>query len=108
MVGIILTDIKIPDSVRDILKLGKGFSSMVMNCRSRQVIAIIKDVQNVQVNVEANIDKIPRSDQQHFRNKVLHLSKSFTDKFCLHKSSTDRKIEQGILAAKNFLKDNSD
>ena len=63
-----IKNIEIPDSVTDILRLGKGFSSMALNCRSKQVVEIIKDV-------EDNIDKLPRSDQQDFRSKVLHLSK---------------------------------
>ena len=37
------------------------------------------------------IDKLPRSDQQDFRSKVLHLSKSFIDKFGMHKNSINQK-----------------
>ena len=96
-----LTNIEIPDSETDILRMGKGLSSMALNCRPKQVVEIIKDV-------EANIDKIPRSDQQDFRSKVLHLSKSFIDKFSMHKSSINQKIERGILTTKKFLRDNSD
>ena len=96
-----LTNIEIPDSVTAILRLGKGFSSMALNCRSKQVFEIMKDV-------EANMDKLPRSDQQDFRSKVLHLSKSFIDKFGMHKSSINQKIERGILTRKKFLRDNSD
>ena len=40
----------------------------MINDKSKQMIEIVKDI-------EANIYKIPRSDQQDFRNKVLHLSK---------------------------------
>ena len=74
---------------------------MALNCRSKQVVEVIKDV-------EANIDKLPRSDQQDFRSKVLHLSKSFIDKFGMHKSSINQKIERGILTTKKFIRDNSD
>ena len=41
----------------------------MMNDKSKHMIEIVKDI-------EANIHKTPRSDQQDFRNKVLHLSKS--------------------------------
>ena len=41
----------------------------MMNDKSKHMIEIVKDI-------EANIHKNPRSDQQDFRNKVLHLSKS--------------------------------
>ena len=41
------------------------------------MLEIIKDV-------EASIYKLPHSDQQDFRNKILHLSKDFVDKNNLH------------------------
>ena len=43
-------------------------------------------------DIEANIHKIPGSDQQDFRNKVLHLSKGLVEKKGLHISSIDRKF----------------
>ena len=58
-----LTNIQMPYSVQDILRLGKGFSNNVMNHKSKQMIEIVNDI-------KANIDKIPRADQQDFRNKV--------------------------------------
>ena len=69
--------IQVPDSVQDILRLGKGFSSNMMNDESNQMIEIVKDI-------EANIYKIPRSDQPDFRNKLLHLSKGLVEKKSLH------------------------
>ena len=68
-----LTDIEVPYSVQDILRLGKGFSSNMMNDKSKQMIEIVK-------NSEANIHKIPMSDQQDFKNKVLDLSKALVEK----------------------------
>ena len=38
-----------------------------------------KHIETVQ-DIEANINKISRSDQQEFRNKVLHLSKGLVEK----------------------------
>ena len=72
-----LTNIRIPDSVEDILSLGEGFSNSMINSKSKQMLEIIKDV-------EASIYKLPHSDQQDFRNKILHLSKDFVDKNNLH------------------------
>ena len=54
-----LTDVQVPHSIQDILRLGKGFSSNMMNDKSKQMIEIVKDI-------EANIHKIPRSDQQEY------------------------------------------
>ena len=51
-----LTDIQVPDSVQDILRLGKGFSSNMINDELKQMIEIVKDI-------EANIHKILRLDQ---------------------------------------------
>ena len=58
------TDVQVPDSAQDILRLGKDFSSNMNNNKSKQIIEIVNDI-------EANIHKIPKSDQQDFRNKVL-------------------------------------
>ena len=44
----------------------------MINDKSKQLIEIVKDI-------EANIHKIPRSDQQDFRKKVLHLSKGLVE-----------------------------
>ena len=52
-----LTDVQVPDSVQDILRLGKGFSSNMINHKSKQMIEVLKDI-------EANIHKIPGSDPQ--------------------------------------------
>ena len=65
------------DSVQDIHRLGKSFSSNVTGDKSKQMIEIVKDI-------EANIHKIRRSDQQDFRNKVLNLSKGLVEKKSLH------------------------
>ena len=51
-----LTDVQVPDSVQDILRSGKDFSSNMINDKSKQIIEIVKDI-------EANLHKIPRSDQ---------------------------------------------
>ena len=40
-----LTDVQVPDSVQDILRLDKGFSSNVINDKSKQMIEIVKDVE---------------------------------------------------------------
>ena len=61
-----------PDSVQDVLTLGKGFSSIMMNDNLKQMIQIVK-------GIEANIHKMSRSDDQDFRNKVLHLSKGLVE-----------------------------
>ena len=71
--------------VQDILRSGKGFRSNMINDKSNQMIAIVK-------NIEANIHKIPRPDKQDFRNKVLHLSKGLVEKKSLHVSSIYKKI----------------
>ena len=68
-----LTDVQVPDSVQDILRLGKDFSSNMINDKSKRMTEIVKDI-------EANIHKIPKSDQQDFRNKVLHSSKGLVEK----------------------------
>ena len=52
-----LTDVQVPDSVQDILRLGRDFSSNMTNDKSKQMIDIVKDI-------EANIHKIPESDQK--------------------------------------------
>ena len=67
-----LTDVQVPDSVQDILRLGKDFSSNMINDKSKQMIEIVKDI-------EANIHEILKSDQQDFRNKVLHLPKGLVE-----------------------------
>ena len=88
-----LTDIQVPDSVQDILRLGKGFSSNMINDKSKLMIEIVKDI-------EANIHKIPRSDQQDFRNKVLVEKKS------LDISSIDRKFVNNMKITKDFFRKN--
>ena len=75
-----LTDVQVPDCVQNILRLGKDFSSNMINDKSKQMIEIVKDI-------ETDIHKIPRSDQQDFRNKVLHLSKGLVEKKSLHMNS---------------------
>ena len=65
------------------------------------MIEIVKDI-------EANIHKIPRSDQQDFRNKVLHLSKGLVEKKSLHMSSMDRKFVNNLKMTKEFLRKNKD
>ena len=50
-----LTDFQVPDLVQGIRSLGKGFSSNMINDKSKQMIEIFKDI-------EANIHNIPRSD----------------------------------------------
>ena len=57
----------------------------MINDKSKQMIEIVKDI-------EANTHKIPKSDQQDFRNKVLHLSKGMVEKKSLHISIIDRKF----------------
>ena len=96
-----LTDVQVPDSVQDILRLGKDFSSNMINDKSKQMIEIVKDI-------EANIHKIPKSDQQDFRNKVLHLSKGLVEKKSLHISSIDRKFVNNFKKTKEFLRKNKD
>ena len=39
-----LTDIQVPDSVQDMLRLGKGYSSNMISDKSKQMIEIIKKV----------------------------------------------------------------
>ena len=49
-------------TVQDIdldIRLGKGYSSNMINDESKQMIDIVKDI-------KANIHKIPRSDQPDF------------------------------------------
>ena len=58
--------------------------SNMINDKSKQMIEIVKDI-------KFKIHKIPRSDQQDFRNKVLHLSKGLVEKKCLHITNIDRK-----------------
>ena len=89
-----LTDVQVPDSVQDILRLGEGFSNNIINDKSKQMIEIAKDI-------EANINKIPRSDQQDFRNNVLNLSKGLVDKKSLHISSIDRKFVNNLKITQN-------
>ena len=96
-----LTDIQVPDSVQDILRFGKGFSINMINDKSKQIIEIVKDV-------EANIHKIPRPNQQDFRNKVLHLSKGMVEKKSLHINSIDRKFANNLKTTKDFLRKNKD
>lgn len=96
-----LTDIQIPNLVTDILRLGQGFSNRVIKSKSKQMMEIVKDV-------ESNIHKIPILDQQDFRNKVLHLLKSFVDKKCFHISNIDQKISKGFMLTKDFLRKNPD
>ena len=96
-----LTDIQVPDSVQDILRLRKGFSSYMMNDKSKQKIEIVKDI-------EANIHKIRKSDQQDFRNKVLHLSKGLVEKKSLHINSIHRKFANNLKTTKDFLTKNKD
>ena len=57
----------------------------MINDKSKQIIEIGK-------YIEANIHKIPSSDQQDFRNKVLHSSKGLLEKKSWHISSIDRKF----------------
>ena len=45
----------------------------MINDKSKQMTEIIKDI-------EVNIHKNRRSDQQNFKNKVLHLSKGLVEK----------------------------
>ena len=80
-----LTDVQMPDSVQNILRLGKDFSSNMINDKTKKMIEIVKDI-------KANIHKILKSDQQDFRNKVLHLSKGLAEKKSLHIGSIDRKF----------------
>ena len=96
-----LTETQVPDSIQDILRLGKGFSSNMINDTSKQMIEIVKDI-------EANIQKIPKSDQQDFRNKVLHLSKGLLDKNRLDISSIDRKFVSNLKTTKELLRKNKD
>ena len=74
-----------PVPVQDILRLGKGFRNNMINDKSNQMTEIVKDI-------EANIHKIPRSDQQDFRNKVLYLFKGLVEKKSLHVGSIDKKM----------------
>ena len=71
----------------------------MINDKSKQMIEIFKDI-------EANIRKIPKSDQQDFRNKVLHLSKGLVEKKSLHISSIDRKFVNNLKITKEFLRKN--
>ena len=68
-----------------------------MNDKSKQMIETVKDI-------EANIHKIPRSDQQDFRNKYLHLSKGLVKKKSLHISSIDKKFVNNLKITKEFLR----
>ena len=95
------TDIQVPDSVQDVLRLGKGFSSNMINDKSKQMIEIFK-------HIEANIHKIQRSEQQNFRNKVLHLSKGLIEKKSLHINSIDRKFANNLKTTKDLLRENKD
>ena len=83
LVLLMLTDIQVPDSVSDILRIRKNFSSNKMNDKSREMLEIVKDI-------KANIHKIPRSDQQDSRNKVLYSSKTFVEEKSLHISSINK------------------
>ena len=65
------TDIDIPDTVKDILRLGEKFSSSFLTKKSQQVYEIVK-------NLEANIEKIPEKAQDEFRHKILSLSTNFS------------------------------
>ena len=73
----------------------------MINDKSKQIIEIVRDI-------EANIHKIPRSDQQDFRNKVLHLSTGVVEKKSLHISSIDRKFVNKLKITKEFLRKNKD
>ena len=48
-----LTDVQVTDSVQDILRLGKDFSSNMNNDISKKMIEIVNDI-------EANTHKIPK------------------------------------------------
>ena len=98
-VGLVLnlTDIQVPDSVQDILRLGKNFSSFMINDKSKQMIEIVEDI-------EANIHKIPRSNRQDFRNKVLYLSKGLAEKKRLRINSIDINLAKKLRTTKDFLR----
>ena len=72
-----------------------------MNDKSRQIIEIVKDI-------EANIHGIPRSDQQDFRNKVLHIPNGFVDGKHSDISSIGREIVHNLKITEEFLRNNKD
>ena len=97
-----LRDTQILHPVEDIFRLNKGFSAESMNSKSKQVLEFIEDVES---NIRAS--KLSESSQKIFRNKVLHLSRSFVDKNNSHVNSIDEKIATSLKLFNYFLKQNS-
>ena len=54
-----LTDIQVPDSVQNILRLGKGFSSNMINDKSKQMLEIVKDSSNFELSLISDSAFLP-------------------------------------------------
>ena len=91
------SNIILPDSVSDIIRLGDKFSSSFVSSKKEHIFEIVKDL-------ETNIHKIPEEKQDEFRHKVLSLSSKYISK-PKHISDFDRSIAMKIKSTQNFLKD---
>ena len=91
------SNIILPDSVSNIIRLGDKFSSSFVSSKNEHIFEIVKDL-------ETNIHKIPEEKQDEFRHKVLSLSSKYINK-PKHISDFDRSIAMKIKSTQEFLKD---
>ena len=76
----------------------------MISFRKKLKYMYVNEMNEIFKDIEANIYKIPWSDQQDLRKQVLHLSKGFVENKILHISSMDREFIYDLKITKEFLR----
>lgn len=92
------TDIIIPETIKDVLRLSDNFCSSFLINKNKIVFETIKDL-------ETNIYKIPEDQRDEFRKRVINTSSNFLKK-SHHISVTDRVIAKNIKETNKFVSEN--